>query len=223
MSYIDRIRALDEYLETNSLSPEAQLIYYKLLSLFNKARWPESVQVENSRLQALCSIDNERTFRRHKDKLVATGLVGFIKGRMGSPNRYTLPGYKPAPDPEPQPEEPAPAPAPKKKPAKKSAPKKSAPVFVPPTKDEVRAYCRSRVSPVDPDYFWEYFNASDWMDKNGKPVLNWKGKLVTWEKFSSPVQQQREEPVAPPKELKGHLVTRVDAFGRKRTVWVEDD
>jgi hypothetical protein len=223
MSYIDYIRALDEYLETNSLSPEAQLIYYKLLSLFNKARWPESIQVDNERLQAMCGVDADRSFRRHRDKLVEAGFVQFIKGRPGSPNRYTLPGYK-AP-PAPQPEEPAPAPAPKKKPAKKSAPKKSAPVvFVPPTKDEVVEYCRSRVSPVDPNYFWEYFNASGWVDSKGNAVQNWKSKLVTWERFTAPSQSVNyDEPCRPPQEPKGHLVTRVDAFGRKRTVWVEDD
>ena len=227
MSYIDHIRALEDYLEINTLSPEAQLIYYKLLTLFNRAHWPESIQVDNNRLQTMSGIENERTFRRHKDKLVATGLVLFTKGRPGNPNRYILPlaaslPPEPKPVPKPQhPEEQKETPKPKKS-AKKKPP--ATRVFIPPTKDEVREYCRSRVSTVDPDYFWEYFNASGWIDSKGKPVLNWKGKLVTWEKFNGgSTNTQNDAPKAPPSEPKGRLVTRIDAFGRKKTVWVAEE
>lgn len=53
--------------------------------------------------------------------------------------------------------------------------------FVPPTLAEVEAYVRERNSSVDPKKFWDYFNAGDWMDSEGKPVLRWKQKLITWE------------------------------------------
>ena len=55
--------------------------------------------------------------------------------------------------------------------------------FVPPTLDEVRAYCRERHSPVDPYQFWEYFNTGEWIDSKGQPVRNWKQKLLTWERM----------------------------------------
>jgi len=55
--------------------------------------------------------------------------------------------------------------------------------FVPPTLDEVRAYCRERNSPVDPYQFWEYFNTGEWIDSKGQPVRNWKQKLLTWERM----------------------------------------
>lgn len=51
-----------------------------------------------------------------------------------------------------------------------------------PTKEEVREYCRQRNSPVDPDQFFDYFEAGNWKDSEGKPVLAWKQKLLTWEK-----------------------------------------
>lgn len=223
MSYIDHIRALDEFLEVNTLSPEAQLIYYKLLSLFNRAHWPECIQVDNVRLQAMSGIENERTFRRHKDKLVATGLVLFTKGRPGSPNKYALPRSS-APEPPPPPAPPAPAEAPREAPKKRSTKRKPAvpKVFIPPSKEEVIEYCRSRVSSVDPVYFWEYFNASGWIDSKGNPVQNWKGKIITWEKHQSQRSAVQEEPRTPPAEPQGHLETRIDAYGRKRTVWVEE-
>lgn len=55
-------------------------------------------------------------------------------------------------------------------------------VFVPPTLEEVEAYCKSRNSTVDPKQFWEYFDAGDWIDSKGQKVRSWKQKLITWEK-----------------------------------------
>lgn len=62
----------------------------------------------------------------------------------------------------------------------------------PPTLDEVKAYCSERNSTVDPVQFWEYFDNGDWKDSEGKPVLAWKQKLLTWEKHerSRPAQKR---------------------------------
>lgn len=54
--------------------------------------------------------------------------------------------------------------------------------FVPPTLEEVTAYCTERNSPVDPNAFYDYFTAGHWIDSKGQPVLNWKQKLITWER-----------------------------------------
>lgn len=56
--------------------------------------------------------------------------------------------------------------------------------FVPPTLEEVQAYCKERNSSVDPKKFFDYFTADperQWMDSEGKPVKSWKQKLITWE------------------------------------------
>ena len=68
--------------------------------------------------------------------------------------------------------------------------------FIPPTLDEVRAYCRQRNSSVDPVQFYDYFTADPsraWIDAKGQPVLNWKSKIVTWEKFN--VMPKKSKPV----------------------------
>lgn len=57
--------------------------------------------------------------------------------------------------------------------------------FVPPTLDDVRAYVAERNSPVDPVAFWEYFDTGHWKDSEGKPVISWKQKLLTWEKHQN--------------------------------------
>lgn len=60
---------------------------------------------------------------------------------------------------------------------KKSTPK----MFVPPSLDEVREYCKQRNSSVDAERFFDYFEASGWVDSKGNHVRNWKQKVITWE------------------------------------------
>lgn len=55
--------------------------------------------------------------------------------------------------------------------------------FVPPTVDEVRAYCEERGSGIDPQQFVDHYAASGW--KRGKaqtPITDWKACVRTWEK-----------------------------------------
>ncbi len=55
--------------------------------------------------------------------------------------------------------------------------------FIPPTLEEVEKYCQERKNNVDPKKFYDYFNASDWIDGKGNPVRNWKQKIITWESY----------------------------------------
>lgn len=60
--------------------------------------------------------------------------------------------------------------------------------FVPPTLEEIAEYCKSRNSSVSPQQFFDFFNTPNssgetWIDSKGQPVLNWKQKLLTWERF----------------------------------------
>lgn len=68
--------------------------------------------------------------------------------------------------------------------------------FVPPTREEVSAYMKQLANPADkttasiiPYYrfqksdlakFYDYYDSQEWKDKTGKPVVLWKGKLITW-------------------------------------------
>jgi hypothetical protein len=56
--------------------------------------------------------------------------------------------------------------------------------FVPPTLEEVKAYCLQRKNNVDPQKFYDYFNANDWYDSKGNKVKSWKQKVITWESYS---------------------------------------
>ena len=53
--------------------------------------------------------------------------------------------------------------------------------FVPPTIEEVQAHIEAKGYHFDARQFFDYYEASDWHFKNGKPVRNWKQCCVTWE------------------------------------------
>ena len=78
-------------------------------------------------------------------------------------------------------EEPIPYKKTNKKTNKKSDNIKS---FVPPSLDEIKAYCKERKNNVNPQKFYDYFTASDWYDSKGKKVRSWKQKIITWEGYS---------------------------------------
>ena len=53
--------------------------------------------------------------------------------------------------------------------------------FVPPTIEEVQAHVEAKGYHFDARQFFDYYEASDWHFKDGKPVRNWKQCCVTWE------------------------------------------
>lgn len=64
--------------------------------------------------------------------------------------------------------------------------------FVPPTLEEVQAYCKERKNKVDAKKFYDYYTAADWYDAKGNKVKSWKQKVITWEgkdKSSSDLQE----------------------------------
>ena len=54
-------------------------------------------------------------------------------------------------------------------------------VFIPPTREEVQAYCLERRNNVDADRFVDFYTAKAWMvGKN--PMKDWKAAVRTWER-----------------------------------------
>lgn len=50
-----------------------------------------------------------------------------------------------------------------------------------PTLEQIEEYCKSRNNNVDAKAFFDYYEANDWKDKDGKQVKSWKQKVITWE------------------------------------------
>lgn len=90
MTYLDLINAFERWLETNYLPISAQLLWYKLIHIFNRAGWCEWVTVDNQRLMSIMQIKNEKTFIKCRDTLIEAGLFEYKKGKKGSPNQYKI-------------------------------------------------------------------------------------------------------------------------------------
>lgn len=53
--------------------------------------------------------------------------------------------------------------------------------FVPPTVEEVRAYCQERNNHIDPEAFTDFYESKGWMIGKDK-MKDWKAAVRTWEK-----------------------------------------
>ena len=53
--------------------------------------------------------------------------------------------------------------------------------FVAPSLEEINAYIAEKKLIVNGQVFLDYFTAGNWKDSEGKPVKNWKQKLITWD------------------------------------------
>ena len=58
--------------------------------------------------------------------------------------------------------------------------------FVPPTVDEIRAYCDERKNKIDPAAFVDYYSSQKWRKANGQPLSDWKAAVRTWERRDDP-------------------------------------
>lgn len=48
--------------------------------------------------------------------------------------------------------------------------------------DEVAAYCLERGNGIDPEEFVDFYTANGWTQGRGKPIVDWKAAVRTWEK-----------------------------------------
>lgn len=66
-----------------------------------------------------------------------------------------------------------------------------------PTLSEVRAFCSEQKLRIDPDHFFDVNEERGWVTKTGKPVDDWKGLAVTWDRHQTspaPSAASREKP-----------------------------
>lgn len=68
----------------------------------------------------------------------------------------------------------------------KDIPKKSPPasVFVPPSVEDVRAYCLERCNGINPEQFVDFYSSKGWMIGKNK-MKDWRAAVRTWERSRS--------------------------------------
>lgn len=62
-----------------------------------------------------------------------------------------------------------------------TTPRKQKKRFVPPSVDDVRAYCTERRNQIDPQQFVDFYTANGWTQGRGKPIKDWRAAVRTWE------------------------------------------
>ena len=79
--------------------------------------------------------------------------------------------------------------------------------FKKPTLEEVELYCKERGNNIDPHKFYDYYETSNWKDKDNKQIKNWKQKIITWEGRNS---NKKEEtlPAWFDKDIKKQKITK---------------
>jgi len=68
-------------------------------------------------------------------------------------------------------------------------------MFTPPSFDEVKEYATTRGRTDLVKSFFDYYDAGDWKDKDGKAVKNWKQKFISWENRSPKPEAQPERKI----------------------------
>jgi hypothetical protein len=72
---------------------------------------------------------------------------------------------------------------------KSPTPTKKRSRFVPPTVEEVQAYCDERNNGIDAGRFIDFYSAKNWMIGKNK-MADWKAAVRTWESKNKPVKPQ---------------------------------
>lgn len=67
--------------------------------------------------------------------------------------------------------------------------------FVPPTLEEIKAYCEERKNNIDPEYFIDYYASQQWKKANGRPVADWKACVRQWESKEKPKKETVEKSI----------------------------
>ncbi len=70
------------------------------------------------------------------------------------------------------------------------------PRFIPPTVDEVQAYCQERHSSVDPVAFVSFYESKGWMVGKNQ-MKNWRSAISSWERRDK--SSQTDQPPAIPR------------------------
>ena len=211
MNYILEINAIEQWTETHYLPIPSQLLWYKLMSICNKAGWSEWVTVGNQRLMATLQMSREASFIKARDELIKAGLIEYQKGKKGCPNKYRMVSFtfknevqsvvesvvQNVVKSEVQTEvESVAIYKLKQNETKEKDANASKKKFAPPSLEEVEAYCKERGNTVDAAQFIDFYASKGWLV--GKVTMkDWKAVVRTWERnrtttsFSQPKQSQR--------------------------------
>ncbi len=98
--------------------------------------------------------------------------------------------------------------------------------FIKPTLQEIQDYCKERINGVNPSKFFDYYSASNWKDKDGKSVKNWKQKIISWESRNGGNETKQNNQTLCQEINKlagGNLITKIEAAGKSAQLYFENE
>ena len=90
-----------------------------------------------------------------------------------------------------------------------------------PTFEDVKAYVEQMGYKIDPSAFYDYYEETGWLKKNGQPIRDWKASVRTWnrrEKDFSRSDAGTAKPIEPPKYKELGLEPEIDAVEMPESV-----
>jgi len=72
------------------LSPFAQVVYFRLFLINNRAGWTEQFSVSNQRLMLETGINSKHTLERARCELINHNFIDYVPGKKGSPSKYKI-------------------------------------------------------------------------------------------------------------------------------------
>ena len=108
MNLMGMVNGLNRMDDTRPFSPTAFTLAVKLIDLFNRLQWGDSVAVDLERMRLMAKCTSRHTAIRARDELIERGvLIVVVKGKKGSPSAYGMAdlqfGATSAPNPAPNP------------------------------------------------------------------------------------------------------------------------
>lgn len=72
--------------------------------------------------------------------------------------------------------------------------------FVPPTLEEVKAYCKERGNRIEAERFYDYYAARGWMVSKDMKMLDWRAMVRAWESL----KKEQERPSQAHENMEHH-------------------
>ncbi|MCD7881057.1 MAG: hypothetical protein LUG47_05235 [Clostridiales bacterium] len=82
-----------------------------------------------------------------------------------------------------------------------------------PTREQVFDFLRERGLQVDGERFWNYYQARDWLTRNGKPV-DWRKRAESWAETETGLWARTAPPGRTPAQQRAENVSSIDEMRR---------
>lgn len=64
-----------------------------------------------------------------------------------------------------------------------------------PSLPEIESFAEERNSPVSPKRFFDHYEGTNWTDRRGNPIRDWKKQFIAWEGYEKKAVPQRERKI----------------------------